>query len=294
MKNVLITGASGFIGSQLCFELSQRGYTVLKMGRSKGGDNAISWLDNDDEILVKIEGVHGIIHLAGESVAGGLFTSKRKNKILSSRVETGKRLVSLVSRLNQPPEFFFQASAVGFYGSNIKNSVTEQAPQGQGFLADVCADWESSTLNLEELGICRAVGRIGIVLGHGGFLGKVASPMKLFAGGHLGDGSNYIPWIHLEDCIRIIIHLLENQVSGIFNLTANSPVPSREFFQELGSALGRPSWLHVPKFALNLAGEFGKEVLLASQNVLPEAIGETGYSFKFKDLPAALQDIYSS
>lgn len=264
------------------------------MGRSKAKNNDVSWFDNDDEILNKIQGVHGIIHLAGESVAGGLFTSKRKDKILSSRVETGKRLVSLVSRLDKPPEFFFQASAVGFYGSNVIDPVTEEAPRGAGFLADVCSDWESSTLTLEKTGVCRAVGRIGIVLGHGGFLGKVVSPMKLFAGGHLGDGSNYIPWIHLEDCVNIICYLLENQVGGTYNLTANKPVTSRDFFRELGSALDRPSWLHVPKFALSLAGEFGKEVLLASQNVLPAAIGKTDFSYKYKNLPAALQGIYSS
>ena len=293
MKKVIITGASGFIGQRLCSHLDNKGYKVQRLGRKKVTDNDLSWSDSEQELIDIMEDTHGIIHLAGENVAGGLFTSSRKKKIMSSRVDTGERLVSLIKKLKRPPKFFFQASAVGFYGSSIVNQVTESQPQGEGFLADVCNSWEKSTLPLEEMGIKRAVGRIGIVLGEGGFLAKVAHPMRFFAGGHLGDGSNYIPWVHIDDCISAIFFLFENNSSGTYNISGKKPVTSREFFKELGSALNRPSWFHVPKLALSLAGEFGNEVLMASQNVIPEALNKANFSFKFESVNYALEDIYS-
>lgn len=238
-----------------------------------------------------MDGAEGVIHLAGEPIAGKRWTAEQKQKIRSSRIDTTRALVAAIAAAKQKPRFLINSSAIGYYGARGDEALNEQAGPGSDFLARLCVDWEGEAIKAEEHGLRVIRLRTGIVLGRGGgALAKMLLPFKLFIGGPLGSAKQWMSWIHLEDEIGLIQFLIENpQARGVVNATAPNPVTMKEFCQTLGRALHRPSWAPVPAFALRLMlGEMA-EMLLTGQRVLPEKALSLGYRFRYPDLREALR-----
>jgi hypothetical protein len=239
-------------------------------------------------------GALGIINLAGENIASGRWTKKRRRAILESRLRAGEAVAEAVERVSIKPGVVVQASAIGFYGPRREGLLDETADRGEGFLADVVEIWERSTRSVEDFGVRRVVIRSGLVLGRGGgVFPRILRPFRFFAGGPLGSRRRGFSWIHLKDEIRGIGFLLENaDTAGAFNLTAPQPVNQGEFVRHLGKALGRPSWLPVPGFALKAAfGAMAGETLLSDQSVIPSRLLAAGFRFDFPELQPALRDL---
>ncbi|MBI4680908.1 MAG: TIGR01777 family protein [Nitrospirae bacterium] len=297
--NILITGGTGFIGSALGRELSNSGHKVIIASRRKTPPK----LENIEIVRWDIQtplsseimsGIDAVINLAGESLISGRWTEKRKERIMSSRVNTTRLLVESMKNANPKPKVLISVSAVGYYGPHGNEYVTEDAPPASDFLAEVCKAWEKEALRAQESGVRVVITRFGVVLeSDGGALSKMAIPFKFFLGGHLGSGQQWFSWVHREDIIGFMKYALENEsVSGHFNLTSPQPVTNKEFCSALGKALNRPSWFHVPAFMIKLTlGEVGK-VLLTGQRVLPEKALKAGYQFKYPEINEALRAIY--
>ena len=240
-----------------------------------------------------IDASTGIVHLAGEGIAEGRWTEKRKLRIRDSRTVSGRAVLAAIREAKEKPFALLQASAVGWYGPRGDEEIGEDESAGTSFLASVCVEWEASTAEVEALGVRRAILRTGLVLAReGGALAKMLLPAKLGGGGPIGSGRQGFPWIHLDDEVGAIRFLLERQDSrGPFNLTAPHPVAQREFARALGRVLHRPAFLPAPAFALRLAlGELA-DALLDGHFVVPRRLLTLGYGFKFPDLDGALVDL---
>lgn len=294
---VVVLGGTGFIGSQLCAELIRDGHEVLAPSRrpenvSKrlgpdvrglpfDGSTASGWgqVVNSDT---------AIVNLAGESIAERWTPAKRK-RILDSRINAGRAVMDAVKNAPDKPLMLVQGSAVGFYGPQGPDPVDETFGPGSGFLADVCVQWEASSQEVEKLGVPRAVVRTGVVLGPGGALRQMTPSFKFYLGGPVGSGRQGVSWIHRDDETGAIRFLLANHNQGVFNLTAPEPVHFKAFARALGKAMGRPSWLPAPGFALKLLfGAMAEEVLLSGQFALPANLLRAGYRFRRIDLAGAL------
>lgn len=302
---IVIIGATGFIGRKLFAALHREEYDITvvsrdaESAREKLGDLAefCEWdAKSTDDLAGILKDAWAVINLAGESLASGRWTQKRKEEILESRTASVEAVVEAINKMEQKPNVLIQASAIGYYGSDFKNEKDESSPLGKGFLAEVTQAWEQATAGLS--GDVRLVLlRTGIVLGlDGGALVEMARPFRLGAGGHIGSGRQWMSWIHMDDEIRAIQFFLENKdARGIYNLTAPEPVTMKKFASELGKTLHRPSWMHVPAFGIKLAmGQMGEEMLLGSQKVLPKRLEEEGFSFQFCELKPALTNIFNS
>lgn len=298
---VLITGGSGLIGGALARDLAgSHDVVVLTRDPARATGlppkiRAVRWDGVTAEGWGELaEGPDtAIVHLAGESIADGRWTAERKRRIVDSRVRSSAAVAAAIERTKVKPRVLLQGSAVGYYGPCGDEVVAEDHPPGSGFLARVCLEWEQTTAGVESLGVRRAILRTGIVLSkQGGALAKMALPFKLFAGGPLGSGRQWVPWIHLADEVGAIRFLLENEAGkGPFNLTAPEPVRNRDLGRDLGNALHRPSLLPTPGFALHLVlGEMAGMVL-EGQRAVPRALQSLGYAFRFPELPAALRDL---
>jgi uncharacterized protein (TIGR01777 family) len=269
---VLVIGGSGFIGSALDRELSGAGHEVVVSTRKKTTSRKkLSW--DPPELIAPdvISKFDAVINLAGENVFSERWTSERKEKIRSSRVDTTKALVQSMSASTKPPNILINTSAVGYYGPHGDEDVNEEIPSGSDFLAGVCKEWEAAALRANDPGIRVVIARFGLVLGEGGgALSKMLGPFKAFVGGYIGSGKQWMSWVHIDDITGFIRYALENEsVSGPFNVTAPKPVTNREFSSALGKVIGRPSFFPVPAMALKLAlGEFGT-VPLTGQRVFP-------------------------
>lgn len=268
---IAVTGASGFIGRRL----------MEKLGSAARAVSLRSSLD-------AIAGADAVVHLAGEPVSQR-WTKAVREKIRSSRIDGTRRLVDAM-RAN-PPQVLVSASAVGYYGSRGDGVLTESSPPADGFLADVCQQWEREARRAEEFGVRVVSLRSGLVLGHGGGLEKMLLPFKLGIGGKIGDGRQWMAWIHLEDAVGLIEFALSSQLTGPVNATAPDPVTNKEFTRELAAALHRPAIFPVPKFALHLLYGDMAQIVYASQRVIPEAALRAGYEFRFPSLKSALLDI---
>jgi uncharacterized protein (TIGR01777 family) len=297
---VLITGGTGLIGGTLARELGAAGHEVVVLTRNatraklSPGVRAVGW---DAATPGALEGLitadTAVVHLAGESIAGGRWTAETKRRIRESRVRSSEAVAAAIRGAKEKPRVLLQGSAVGYYGPRGPERVTENDPPGDDFLARVCVDWEAATAGVEPLGVRRALLRTGVVLAREeGALPKMALPFKLFAGGPLGNGRQGFPWIHLADEVGAIRFLLEQErASGPFNLTAPNPVSNRDLARALGRVLGRPSFLPAPGFALRLAlGEMAG-MLLGGQYAVPQRLLEHGCRFRFPDLEGALRDL---
>lgn len=294
IMKIAVTGASGLLGRELFPHLIKAGYTPIPIVRTRDqSGEAIYWNPELEEIEAeKLEGVHAVIHLAGEPVAGSLWSPAQKERIRSSRVQGTGLLSKTLASLDKKPGTLLCASAIGFYGDQGAAELTEESPPGKGFLPEVCQEWEQSANPAREAGIRVVHLRIGVVLSrYGGALKKMIPPFKWGAGGILGNGEQYWSWVALEDVLGAINHLLRHEeLSGPFNCTAPQPATNREFTKALGAALNRPTCLPVPAFAVRtLFGEMGKEVLLASSKVLPKRLEESGYQFQHTEIEAAIR-----
>jgi len=240
------------------------------------------------------DGAYAIINLAGEGIASGRWTERKKRGILESRLNAGGAVVEAVEKAGDKPRVVIQASGIGYYGDSGDEIVEESSLPGSGFLSDVAGKWEPSTKGVQSAGVRHVIIRTGVVLGvDGGFLSRVLLPFRLFVGGRLGSGKQWIPWIHLDDEVTAIRFLMEKEdLQGVFNLTAPNPLTSKDFFGLLGKVLRRPSWLPVPGFALRLLlGEMAKELILSGQRAVPKRLLDSGYEFKYPDAEPALREI---
>jgi uncharacterized protein (TIGR01777 family) len=237
-----------------------------------------------------IDGADGIVNLAGEPIAGKRWTQKQKETIRSSRIMATRAVINAAAEAKPRPKFLLNGSAVGHYGPRGDEIVTEEIGPGNDFLSRICIEWEQEAKRAESLGLRVAIVRTGIVLGKGGALAKMAPPFKFFAGGPLGTGKQWMPWIHIEDEIGLILFLVDHgEAAGPFNATAPNPVTMKEFCSTLGRVLGRPSWAPVPAFALKiLLGEMAG-MLLTGQRAVPQRAQRMGYKFRYPNLYEALQ-----
>lgn len=298
---VLVTGASGFIGSALCDSLLVRGDTVVGLTRdperARGTNPSVTWhawepmLERPPEAA--FENVEGVIHLLGEKI-NQRWTPEAKERIMESRRTGTHNLVGTLSALQRKPKVLVSQSAIGFYGDRGEAMVDESSEGGQGFDADVVREWEKAAHEAEATGVRLAIVRTGHVLDpRGGFLAAQLTPFKLGIGGPLAGGRQYVSWIHVEDEVGLLLWALENEkVRGVVNATAPNPVTNRVFSKALGKALGRPAVVPVPGLTLDLmyGREFGK-VLRGGQRVMPRRALDLGYRFKHPDLDEALGDL---
>ena len=295
---VLIFGGSGLIGRALMAhpEAGEWEWIVVtrKPGLKPTRSNALYLPYEEKDLLPHFTGEYGIVNLAGAGIGDRPWTAARKRKILDSRLSVVNMIVSLVSAASVKPRFIVQASAVGFYGTRGDELLDEAAAAGKGFLPDVVEAWENA-LEVDR-GIRTVFLRTGLVLtAEGGFLSPLLPLFRLFAGGHFGNGRQWMPWIHMDDEVGAIRHLMrDEQATGPFNLVAPNPVRAKEFAAALGKALRRPSWLHLPAFLVRiLPNGFGEELLLTSQHVKPRRLLDSGYSFTFSQLRPALEDLFA-
>jgi uncharacterized protein len=297
---VVITGGSGLIGGALARELGGAGHDVVVLSRSpkaEGGAPGVRAVQWDGRTPVGwsslLDGDTAIVHLAGESIASGRWTADKKRRIRESRVVSGQAVLQAIREAAAKPKILLQGSAVGYYGPRGDEVIREDAAPGSDYLADVCKEWEASTAAAEALGVRRALLRTGVVLAReGGALPKMSLPFKMMAGGPLGDGRQWFPWIHLEDEVGAIRFLLEREdARGPFNLTAPNPLTNRDFTKVLARALHRPGIMPAPSFALRLAlGEMA-DMLLNGQRVVPSRLLELGYTFRHPEAAAALRSL---
>lgn len=307
----VILGGTGFIGTALSGVLLDADWQVTIPSRHpekgrflipQGHSYSVSFVPWDarsaDQLAKHLTGCDAVINLAGASIAESRWTDTQKARILDSRIRTGEVLVAALHTLETLPEVLIQGSAVGYYGGvqdiQPPSRFAEFSSPGEGFLASVAKDWEASTAEAESMGIRRVVIRTGVVLDHdGGALQKFLPPFKAFIGGPLGSGNQGFSWIHREDAAHGIRYLMENRTcAGPYNLTAPAPVSMADFCAELGRAMGRPSWLPVPGFALRLLlGEMAEEIILQGQYALPQRLTDAGYRFRHPDLGESLRNI---
>jgi uncharacterized protein len=295
---LVVTGATGFIGTPLCARLLEQGHTLTLLTRGSPRDPGGAtkrWLHWTPGILgewgTALDGADGVINLAGEPIAAKKWTQLQRHRIETSRVDGTNSLVQAIARAAVKPKFLISASAVGYYGPRGDETVTEETPPGDDFLSFVCRKWEEEAKKAEQFGLRVVCLRTGIVLGTGGgALTKMVEPFKFFVGGPLGSGQQWMSWIHLEDHIRLILALIENtQASGPVNATAPNPRRNKEFCQILGKVMHRPCWAPVPGFALKLVLGDMADMLLTGQRVIPAAAQKLGFQFRYPTLEEALQ-----
>jgi uncharacterized protein (TIGR01777 family) len=293
--HVLVTGATGFLGSRLVASLQKEGHRVTRLVRRSPQAGEALWNYQERQIDVEqLATADAVIHLAGESIAEGRWNDAKKRRIRESR-ELGTRfLAESIARLPRRPQVLASASAIGYYGDRGDEQLTEDSPPGQGFLPEVCQAWEAACRPATEAGVRVVNVRIGVVLDkRGGALAKMLLPFKLGAGGRVGSGRQWWSWIALEDLIRVFQTALANErLTGPINGTAPQPVTNREFTKTLGKVLGRPTVFPMPAFAARLAlGEMANDLLLASARVLPKRLKENVFQFQHPELEGALRSV---
>lgn len=293
---VLITGGTGFVGQALCPRLTAAGHQVVILTRQadaklpKGATTALTHLDG------LAPGEFGaVINLAGAPIGDARWTEHRKKLLLGSRVSTTSRLIEWMGRARKRPNTLVSASAVGYYGEQGDRPVTEETPPTPGFTHELCAAWEREAEKANALDVRVCVMRIGVVLDRdGGALAKMLPAFRLGAGGRLGAGRQYFPWIHREDMAAICQWLLENpKACGAYNASAPTPVTNAEFTAALGRALARPTMVPMPQAALKLLFGEMSELLLVSDRMLPKRLLDAGFAFRYPDLAAALAAIFA-
>ncbi len=291
---VAITGSTGLVGRAVAGALEARGDGVVRIARGAFGVAGVDWAP--DEGWVRdgaFEGCDAVVHLSGASVGEGRWTPARKAELRSSRIETTRLLVEHLAGLDPKPRRLVTASAVGFYGDRGDDTLTEGSGRGEGFLADMTADWEAEAEKANAAGIPTAMARYGVVFDREApAFRRLALPFRLGAGGRLGSGRQWMPWITLADAVAATTHLLDSDVTGPVNVVAPVTITNADLTRSLGRVLRRPAFLMVPQFAMRLAlGELADALLFASQRVVPERLAEDGFEFSQPEVEGALRSI---
>ncbi len=292
---VAISGSSGYLGRNLRHLLTTGGHRVVRLVRSRAGagGDTVFWDPRRKEVDgAALQGVDAIVHLAGEPLIGGRWSPVKKQEILRSRRDGTECVAAAAARLSPPPRVLVCASAVGYYGNQADEILTEESPAGRGFLAEVCKSWELAAAPARRAGIRVVHLRQGVALSpDGGALQLMLPAFRAGAGGRLGDGRQYMPWIGLDDTLGLILHAIATPaVRGPINVTAPLPVTNAAFTSALGRVLGRPTLLPVPSLAVEaLFGEMGRTVLLSGQRAVPRMAEQTGYEFLHPSIEEALR-----
>ena len=298
---IFITGGTGLVGTRLVKLLTERGDKVSLLTRRPDAVKALAseqvsivagdpvtpgpWMD-------AIADCDAVIHLAGEGVFGRRWTQSFKDLLYSSRIKSTENVVAALAKA-QRSRTLITASAIGFYGPHGDEELTEESQPGNDFLAKICADWEKAAHPAAANGVRVASVRVGVVLDPaGGALAKMLTPFKMFVGGPIGSGKQYMSWIHNEDLCRLFLHILDHpELSGPFNGTAPTPVTNRAFSSALGKVLNRPSFLPAPGFALRVLLGESANIITQGQRVIPRKALASGFTFKFNDVELALRDL---
>lgn len=296
--NILISGGTGFIGTELREHFLRKGdfLTIITRSPEKYASETArnqTFIDWDSNLSSAMEEVDVVINLVGESIFGKPWTDEVKRRLYSSRIENTTRLVEAIERADDRPELFISASGVNYYGDHGDKVLDEGEPAGDKFLSQLCVDWEKAALPVEGLDVRLVIFRNGIVLEKGGGAFQYMLPIfKLGLGGPLGNGSQYFPWIHMLDVCRAVEFVIEHEeVSGPCNLNAPNPVTMNDFADSLGEVLNRPTFFRVPEFALNLVLGEAAQPLLESLRTQPKRLQQAGFEFRFNSLKEALIEI---
>lgn len=293
---IAVTGASGFVGKALVAFLKCAGFQVITIGRGvKPNDkNHICW-DYKTDTLHQLNGVDVVINMAGEPIANSPWSMAKKREIYSSRVNGTIALVSALRKLKQPPELLISFSGINYYGNRVNRIITENSSTGEGFLANVCTDWERAALDAQEFGIRVVTPRVGVVLASGGgVLDKIVTPLNFFVGGPIGSGNQVMSWISRRDLIYAILHVItDKSIHGGINFTCNSHVTNEQLINTLGDYFSRPVSFAMPEIMVKLIfGEMGDETILSNLIVEPKVLNETGFEFSDNTLKDMLEVYY--
>ena len=297
-----VTGATGLVGGALCQNLIQAGHQVVALARNpeKAREKlptveVVAWdATSGHPPIDALEGLDAVVHLAGEPVAAGRWTSQRKKMIHESRVAGTRNLVEGLSHCQNPPKVLVSGSAIGYYGTHGDELLEETSHPGNDFLAELCQQWESEAKRATDSGVRVVLVRSGLILAReGGALPRMLPLFKMCVGGPLASGTQWMSWIHIKDELEAIGYAIEHdEIEGPLNLTAPNPVTNEEFSRTLARVLRRPAFFRVPGFVLQLLlGEMAETLLLKGQRVLPKKLEQSGYQFSFSDLSGAFADL---
>jgi uncharacterized protein (TIGR01777 family) len=301
-KRIIVTGATGLIGSKLVDSLTQRGDELVIFSRKVSEAKVIfpkvksfvEWNYNKPELWKSsLENSDAVLHLAGINLFSRRWNENFKKEIIDSREISTRNIVEAIKFCTNKPKIFISSSAIGYYGDCGDTILNEASPSGTDFLANVCTVWENESAKVATFGVRSVQIRTGLVLSpEGGALKQMLLPFQLFIGGPLGNGKQWVSWVHMDDIVNIYIHSIDSKVlTGAINAVSPNPVRMRLFSKTLGKVLNRPSLFPVPKFALKLLVGEAAEVITASQYINVKKLIDSGYRFKFEKLDSALKDL---
>ncbi len=289
---VAITGSTGLVGGALARRLEGRGDEVMRIARGAAGAEGVDWAPAEGWVREgAFDGCDAVVHLSGASVGEGRWTPARKAELRSSRIDTTRVLVDHLAALDPKPRRLVVASAVGFYGDRGGETLTEESPRGQGFLADMTVDWEAAAEKGNAAGIPTAMARYGVVFANDASAFKrLTLPFRFGVGGRLGSGSQWMPWVTLDDAVAATTHLLDNDETGPVNVVAPVAITNADLTRVLGRVMRRPAFMMAPQFAMRLVmGEVADALLFASNRVVPERLAAGGFEFSQPEVEGALR-----
>ncbi len=291
---VAITGSTGLVGAALARSLEARGDEVVRIARGGAGADGVDWAPDDGWVREgAFAGCDAVVHLSGASIGEGRWTAARKAELRSSRIDSTRVLVEHLAALDPKPRRLVAASAVGFYGERGGESLTEESPRGDGFLADLTVDWEAAAEKANEAGIPTAMARFGVIFGEeAAAFKRLTLPFRFGIGGRLGSGRQWMPWVTLDDAVAATVHLLDTDVTGPVNVVAPVTITNADLTRTLGRVLSRPAFMMAPQFAMRIAlGESAGALLFASQRVIPERLAAGGFEFSQPEVEGALRTL---